>query len=132
MDKIKQVIVMRKDLNMRKGKIIAQGAHASLKIILDKLCKNNYQGEKKYKFSIDLNEDMVSWMDDYFTKICLSVNSENELLEIYRKAREVNLPASLIKDAGFTEFKEPTYTCCAIGPAKSDEIDFITGNLSLL
>ena len=31
----KQVIVIRKDLNMRKGKMIAQGAHASMKVILD-------------------------------------------------------------------------------------------------
>ena len=30
----KQVIVMRKDLGMRKGKMIAQGAHASMKVLL--------------------------------------------------------------------------------------------------
>ena len=32
----KQVIVMRKDLGMRKGKMIAQGAHASLKVLTDR------------------------------------------------------------------------------------------------
>ena len=32
---IKQVIVMRRDLNMRKGKMVAQGAHASMAVLLN-------------------------------------------------------------------------------------------------
>ena len=33
---VKQVIVLRKDLNMRKGKMVAQGAHASMKVFFDR------------------------------------------------------------------------------------------------
>lgn len=116
----KQVIVIRKDLNMRKGKMISQGAHASLKVILD----NNHR----------LNDPPVKeWLEGTFTKICVFVNSEEELLDVYDKASVVSIPCSLIQDAGFTEFHGiPTYTCCAIGPWTSEEIDTITGNLKLL
>lgn len=121
----KQVIVMRKDLGMRKGKMIAQGAHASLKALLD---------------SGDLGpmaaEPARIWLKGSFTKICVSVNSEEELVAIYEKARQKfdsDCPLTLITDAGRTEFNGvPTKTCCAIGPWWSDEIDEITGALPLL
>lgn len=119
----KQVIVMRKDLNMRKGKMVAQGAHASLKAILD--VSKSEQKNSKGAF-----ED---WIEGRFTKVCLSVNSEKEMLELYQKAKDKGLISSLITDAGLTEFSGvPTKTCIAIGPNWSDEIDQITGHLSLL
>lgn len=37
MSNVKQVLVMRKDLNCRKGKIASQCAHASLKVFFDKM-----------------------------------------------------------------------------------------------
>lgn len=58
--------------------------------------------------------------------------SEEELLDIYNKAIEAVLPCSLIKDAGLTEFKEPTYTAVAIGPSRPNDVDKITGHLKLL
>jgi len=127
MSRVKQVIVMRKDLNMRKGKMIAQGAHASLKIFLD----------RKYVFFnlfliMKMTKDMLAWIKGRFTKICVSVDSEGELLNIYQTASEVGIPVALIQDAGVTEFKEPTYTCLAIGPAESKVIDRLTGHLKLL
>lgn len=124
---IKQVIVMRKDLNMRKGKMIAQGAHASMGIFFDLMKKqdNNYV--------LELNNDMQIWKDGVFTKICLYVESEQELSDIYLKAQFVGLPVKMIVDSGLTEFKNiPTKTCLAIGPAKSELIDKITGKLKLL
>jgi PTH2 family peptidyl-tRNA hydrolase len=128
MKRSKQVIVIRKDLNMRKGKMIAQGAHASLKAVLD---SGLYVLEG---VSIDLPPDSAieNWVNGQFTKITVSVDSEKDLLEIYQKAVDAGLISSLIRDAGLTEFNEPTLTCCAIGPAWSDEIDSITGHLKLL
>jgi PTH2 family peptidyl-tRNA hydrolase len=123
----KQVIVIRKDLNMRRGKQIAQAAHSSMKVFLDrKLVLSNSQT------LIDMTEDMAAWVNGEFTKICVSVNSEEELLEIYNKALESKLPCAIIEDQGHTEFKQKTLTCCAIGPAKAELIDEITGKLSLL
>jgi len=125
----KQVIVIRKDLNMRKGKMCSQSAHASLATLL-----NNATGDKKEK-TIHLEEGTAieDWINGRFTKICVSVNSEQELDEIYQKAKDKGLICALITDAGLTEFNGvPTKTCCAIGPNWSDEIDEITGGLPLL
>lgn len=129
--KSKQVIVMRTDLNMRKGKMIAQGSHASLKAILDAMI--NLPAEKESTLYYGENEAMEDWINGQFTKICVQVKSEDELQSIYNKAKEAGLICSLITDVGHTEFGGvPTKTCCAIGPCWSDEVDNITGGLSLL
>lgn len=127
---------MRKDLNMRKGKMIAQGAHASLKAAL--LLFSRYStGRDTMIYETEFGSDSVmqDWFEGHFTKICVYVNSEEELFEIYHKAKELSdvMPVALVKDAGFTEFNGvPTYTCMCIGPYLSEEIDKITGHLKLL
>jgi PTH2 family peptidyl-tRNA hydrolase len=127
---IKQIIVIRKDLKMRKGKMIAQGAHASMKVLLDCQITSAHGGcERVYEFSSAINE----WLNGQFTKICVSVNSEEELDALYSKAKELHIPCAMIVDAGKTEFNGvPTKTCIAIGPATADIIDRITGGLPLL
>jgi len=126
---IKQVIVMRKDLNMRKGKMIAQGSHACLKIFFDRM----YKCEDSNEYILNTTPQIREWIEGLFTKICVSVNSIDELIEIYEKALENQIPTSLIEDSGLTEFKGvKTITCCAIGPDDSEKIDKITGHLSLL
>ena len=130
MEKIsKQIIVMRKDLNMRKGKMVAQGAHASMAAIL------NYGGkdDKGVHISFSSKSAINDWINGRFTKVCVSVDSEKELMDIYLWAVKAKLICALITDAGVTEFNGvPTKTCCAIGPEWSDEIDKITGHLKLL
>jgi PTH2 family peptidyl-tRNA hydrolase len=134
----KQIIVVRKDLNMRRGKQIAQGAHASLKAILDlgKIVRTHPQ-ESDEALIIDItqpfNPALHQWITGRFTKICVYVNSEQELLDVYNQAKDAGLICSLITDAGLTEFNNvPTITCCAIGPAFPDEVDPITKHLPLL
>lgn len=122
----KQVIVMRKDLNMRKGKIAAQAGHASLGAML-----KDRDIDGKW-MSVKVDEAATAWLTGSFRKICVYVNSEAELIEVYQKAIEKGLRAVLITDKGDTEFNGvPTKTCCAIGPAFEDEVDPITGNLPL-
>ena len=118
---------MRKDLGMRKGKMIAQGAHASLKVLLDR------GRPVDQTFVIDLDPPTAAWLTGRFTKVCVSVDSETALDAIVAKARDRNLPCALITDAGVTEFHGvPTKTCCAIGPAWTDDVDAVTGDLPLL
>jgi peptidyl-tRNA hydrolase, PTH2 family len=127
MHSAKQVIVMRKDLNMRKGKMIAQGAHASLKVLLD---RGAVAGDAA---TIALTPAMAAWVGGPFTKVCVSVGSQAELEEVVERARAAGLPCALVVDAGHTEFHGvPTPTCCAVGPAWIDEVDAITGGLPLL
>ena len=123
----KQVIVIRKDLNMRKGKMVAQGAHASMAAIL-KLARR--QGSD---LIIPLDARTEPWLTGRFTKICVSVNSEAELLAIHDKAAASGLVTSLILDAGLTEFGGvPTHTAVAVGPDTAANVDLITGTLPLL
>lgn len=128
----KQVIVIRKDLGMRKGKMIAQGAHASLKAFTGMgYYWSDFHVQPTLTFT--LSDDMDDWLMGLSTKVCVSVDSEEELLDIYNKANESNLICSLVKDAGKTEFGGvPTYTAVAVGPGPVDEIDKITGHLKLL
>lgn len=138
----KQIIVIRKDLNMRKGKMIAQGAHASMKVLIELMHRYNdpyvqyrhpLHQYNTWKLDIGYQTPLEAWLNGLFTKIVLGCNSEKELLDLYVKAKQKFLPVALITDAGRTEFKlVPTNTAIAIGPAWSDDIDSITGHLSLL
>lgn len=125
----KQVIVMRKDLGMRKGKMIAQGAHAAMAVLLDGAVA---QGETELVLTLDAAA--YRWLvTGRFAKICVGVNSEAELDDVMARAKAAGIPCALITDAGKTEFHGvPTKTCCAIGPGWADDIDQITGSLTLL
>jgi len=139
MTEVKQVIVVRKDLNMRKGKIAAQAAHAALAVILDRMAVSSYEQEDAFysrelwTLNMSVNSPMWKWLNGSFTKIVLYVNSEDELRDLYNKAEAEGLLCSFIVDSGFTEFHgNKTATCIAIGPDWEDKIDEITGDLPLL
>jgi PTH2 family peptidyl-tRNA hydrolase len=125
---IKQVIVLRTDLNMRKGKMIAQGAHASLASFFDRM-------EPGKDGQMILRPDAVtkSWMEGLYRKVVLGVESEEGLLRLKEEAERAGLHAVLIVDAGLTEFHGvPTPTALAIGPDEDGRIDPVTGSLRLL
>jgi PTH2 family peptidyl-tRNA hydrolase len=131
----KQVIIIRSDLRsisghkLRSGKIIAQGAHASLKVLLDMMNAS----DNSLTLDIEDGSPLKDWLDGIYTKVCLSVDSEEELVGIYETAKAMNIPCSIITDIGLTEFDGvPTKTSVAIGPYWSEEIDLITGKLKLL
>jgi len=119
----KQVIVIRKDLKMRRGKEIAQGCHASMAFITKQLAH--------LYLPFMLTEPEQHWLQNSFRKICLQVNSEAELLEIHKIAQDKGITSHLVCDAGLTEFEGPTNTCVAIGPDYDERIDEITSHLKL-
>lgn len=124
---VKQVIVMRHDLKMRRGKQIAQGAHASISFLTRRL--QQYGHTSLANCSTAERE----WLTGSFAKVCCRVDSAEELLEICDKAKAAGLEVHLITDSGKTEFHgEPTDTCLAIGPDDAAKIDTITGHLQLL
>ncbi len=118
---MKQVICIRKDLKMRRGKEIAQGAHASSKFMVDLLSKGKSWSDKH-----------IEWLNSGTKKVCVQINSEQEMIDLWNKAREKGITAHMIKDSGLTEFDGvPTLTALAIGPDHDELIDTITGHLSL-
>ena len=125
---IKQVIVLRTDLNMRKGKMAAQAAHASMKVFFDRKA-----GADAARLEVPLWPEAAEWVAGAFTKIVVGCLSQDELLALEAKAKAVGLPCSLVIDAGATEFHGvPTPTALAIGPAAAVAIDAVTGGLKLL
>lgn len=124
---IKQVIVMRHDLKMRRGKQIAQGAHASMSFLTRRLQQRGILDIN------DFSDNERDWILGSFAKVCCRCDSEEQLMEIYQKAIQMNLEVHLITDSGKTEFHNvPTRTCLAIGPDDATKIDPITGHLDLL
>ena len=130
----KQVLVIRKDLNMRKGKIASQAAHASMAVFTNMMQPNIEGGNRTIRhFTVPTDGFINHWLNNSFTKICVSVDSEEELMEVYNKAKEKEIPCSLIEDNGTTEFGGvKTKTCVAIGPWDVTMINEITGHLKLL
>ncbi|MGN1008961.1 MAG: peptidyl-tRNA hydrolase, partial [Butyricicoccus sp.] len=121
MYKAKQLIVMRRDLKMRKGKIAAQAGHACVTAILMALEKEGRLGEVRAVdggIGLAPSEKAPTPLSEWFArgvaKICVYVDSEEELLAIDRKAKEAGILSALICDNGLTEFHgQPTYTCLA-------------------
>ena len=136
MEDVKQIILVRKDLRMGVGKTASQVAHASLGVVLQKMSTDYGSSSQDITAKTSFYEKggpFDQWLNGPFTKICLKVSSEEELMSLYNRATEQGIPSCLITDSGKTEFNGvPTKTCCAIGPHWSEEIDKITGHLQLL
>ena len=114
----KQVILIRTDLGMGKGKLIAQGAHASI---------------MAYKKTVKkFPEIAMQWEMEGQKKIVLKVESEEELLYYFQQAKDNGIPSELIRDAGKTQLEPNTITCFAAGPWNEQELDKLFGKLKLL
>jgi PTH2 family peptidyl-tRNA hydrolase len=130
MKETKQVIVIRRDLKMRRGKEIAQGSHASMAWLTERLA--HPESYPPNLFVTWLEEAQKAWLSGTFTKVVCQVPDEETLVTVYQRAREAGVIAHIITDLGYTEFHgEPTNTAVAVGPDWADVIDKITGDLKL-
>lgn len=111
----KQCLIIRNDVKMSCGKRCAQAAHASIGAFenADKTIRKSWQSEGQ-------------------KKVVLKANDERTLFELKVIAERSGISTSLIQDAGMTEIPPGTITALGLGPAKSEDLDKITGNLSLL
>jgi len=116
--KYKQVIVVRADLKMGKGKLAAQVGHATVSA--------SEEARKKYP------EWWQAWLKEGQCKVAVKVKNLDELLKLQREAMQMKLPNRLIIDRGLTQLPPSTETCLGIGPAPSIQIDKITEKLPLL
>lgn len=128
--KIKQVIVIRKDLRMRRGKEIAQGAHASMEFLRKRIHPET-KSQSRYH-SVKIEDVVIHWLHNGHAKVTLQVDSEADLDKIHQDALAMGLEAHIIVDEGLTEFGgRLTKTALAIGPDYSEKIDTITKHLKL-
>jgi peptidyl-tRNA hydrolase, PTH2 family len=126
----KQVIVIRRDLRMRRGKEIAQGAHAATAWLAERVLQGMTRNGTVDHVALSAAER--SWLQSSVRKVTVKVNSEEELMAVYQAAIEAGLVVHLVTDRGLTEFGGvPTRTCLAVGPDYDDLIDPVTGDLEL-
>ena len=111
---MKQAIVARTDLGMGQGKLAAQVAHASLSAYEDA----DDRTRKK-------------WKGEGQKKVVLKASGEDELFRLADAAEHAGLPNAVIRDAGHTQLDPGTVTALAVGPGRDDDVDRVTGDLSL-
>lgn len=109
---VKQVILVRDDIDMSVGKTVAQGCHVS--VLATRKAEDNI---------------VDNWIEEGGKKIVLRVSSESELRRIINDIE--NIPVAMIEDLGHTELDPGTLTAGAIGPANEGKIDGYTGYLNL-
>jgi len=114
----KQVIVVRSDIKMSKGKTAVQVAHAAV-------VAADYTRRKHRHW-------WREWLREGQRKIAVKASSEKELFKIEKDAKALKIPTCLVQDKGLTEIPPGTYTCLGIGPAPNHLVDKITEALPLL
>lgn len=154
--KAKQMIVMRRDLKMRKGKIAAQAGHACVEAVLMALAREGRLADVRVNAdeswvylaehgartgiaslfgkggAVEERTPLTDWFSAGVAKVCVYVDSEEELLDLAERGRAEGFAVALVRDAGHTEFHgEATYTCLAFEPLYPDQIDPLTGALPL-
>jgi PTH2 family peptidyl-tRNA hydrolase len=116
---MKQVIVMRTDLGMGKGKLCAQACHAST------MCAVKTHDEQPIKY--------VKWLlNDLYRKVVLKVDSAEEIQRIAREADAAGVICFVVMDAGLTQIEAGSVTCIGLGPDENEKLDKIVGGLKLL
>lgn len=132
----KQVIVIRKDLKMRRGKEISQACHSSMAFLTKEMyCAISNDGfEFSTKdFNTEQTEEINHWLHNSFRKICVYVNSEEDLKDLHQKAIDKGMISHIIEDNGATEFNGvKTLTALAIGPHADEKFEGLTDHLPLL
>lgn len=117
-EEIKQTIIIRIDLDMGRGKLVAQGAHASL--------MSYFEAERADKAVAK------KWLDTGEKKIVLKVSDEEALVKLFKAFQYKKVPCALVSDAGLTQLPPGTKTALGVGPWISSEIDQFTKGFKLL
>lgn len=112
---MKQVIVLRTDIGMSNGKMIAQACHASV-------------GSYRNADSGARND----WETSGAKKVALKAEGEDALMDLFKQARAHGIPGYVVKDAGETELEPGTVTALGLGPASDETVDKVTKELQLL
>jgi peptidyl-tRNA hydrolase, PTH2 family len=111
----KQVIIIRNDLKLPKGKMCSQAAHAAVEAA--------FKADK---------EIVKHWRHFGSKKIVLKVKDKAELYRYAQEAKDLGLPTAIITDAGKTVIAPGTVTCCGIGPDEESRVDNVIKNLQMM
>ncbi len=122
---MKQVIVVRKDLDLKKGKLAAYVAHVSMRFLLD-----NNEADRGDEFTIKLSPEEAVWIREGSTRVIYTVNSEDALRDLLFRAEIDGIESYPLQVQSPDEFSgDKTLVCAAFGPASSDELSRLVGKL---
>jgi PTH2 family peptidyl-tRNA hydrolase len=116
--RFKQVVVVRTDIRMSKGKVAVQASHASVSAM--------EEARKSHR------DWVKSWLDEGQKKVVAKVKDIESLEKLKSHADKVGIPNALIEDRGLTELPPGTITALGIGPAPDEIVDKVTRDLPLL
>jgi len=111
----KQVILVRQDLGLPKGKLAVQVAHASVESMM------------KAKSSI-----VDKWRYSGAKKVALKVSNLDELKDYEKQLKKARIKTAMITDAGKTCIAPGTTTCLGVGPDDEEKIDSVTAELKMV
>ena len=114
----KLVIAVRSDLDLSRGKLAVQVAHAAVMAALEAKAHH-----RKW---------FAEWIAEGQKKVVVKGGALPELRSLQSKARSMHLPTALVEDAGLTELPPGTVTCVGIGPGPNSIVDQVTGHLPLM
>lgn len=124
MKNVKQVIVVRKDLKLRKGKIASLAAHAAMQFILD-----NNESERPDELQVKLSQQEIQWLKGSFDKDVLGVDSQDALSDMVLRAEINGINVYSIFDKSKKPDEGPQLVCAAFGPDEEDQLEQVVGNL---
>ena len=157
----KQLIVIRRDLNISIGKACAQASHASMafltKMIIDHVVGEVFQGSgdgqtfmnptNVYRVEgFDIDKDLYEqWIQGIFTKVVCGAKNKNQLMKAVKIAEEMGMKEGedfyIIKDCCLTELEPEefdengvgrTITCIGFVPMEAEKIEKISRKFQLL
>jgi PTH2 family peptidyl-tRNA hydrolase len=109
------VVVVNRDLHMTKGKVLSQFGHG-----IDSLHER-----------LEDHPDLVkAWRNSGSAKIALR-GTQDDLNRICHDSKSMGLLYVRIFDAGRTQVKPGSNTVIVVGPATKQELEPVTGHLSL-
>lgn len=127
---VKQVIIIRADLKLRRGKECAQVAHAASMWLREYALEANTSSDRGYPPAA-LKQVQLAWLVGNYRKIVVKATSEQQLRDLYAVAQNRGLDTYTVTDDGLTEVPPGTITALAIGPHSEDAFVGLTDHLVL-
>lgn len=116
---VKQVIVLKKNVGMRRAKLASYIARASLQFLID-----NDESKRRDEVFTKMNEWESLWLRNGQRREIFVAGSYDAMSEIAFKAQMLDIGVYVVHDENQVtdNIDEPTPVAIAIGPARSEDL----------